>query len=160
GRTTSMDLPALPEMVNGLPNLCGAEARVEEVTRSRQPVFLPETNLHLDRLRAVFAIALHMQQPLIPAGGPDLRHAHITSKPDHMMRNPGTGDNHNSTVFADCYGRMGYIIPELVQAGRNPRVMLDYSGELLYGLRKMGRGDVLDRLRRITCDPHLRRYVE
>ena len=38
--------------------------------------------------------------------------------------------------------------------------MLDYSGELLYGLRKMGRGDVLDRLRGITCDPHLRKYVE
>ena len=71
-----------------------------------------------------------------------------------MMRNPGSGDNHNATVFADCYGRMGDIIPELVREGKNPRVMLDYSGELLYGLRKMGRGDVLDRLRGITCDPH------
>jgi hypothetical protein len=38
--------------------------------------------------------------------------------------------------------------------------MLDYSGELLYGLRKMGRGDVLDRLRGITCDTHLRKNVE
>ena len=38
--------------------------------------------------------------------------------------------------------------------------MLDYSGELLYGLRKMGRGDVLDRLRRITSITHLRRHVE
>ena len=38
--------------------------------------------------------------------------------------------------------------------------MLDYSGELLYGLRKMGRGDVLDRLRGIACDWHLRKYVE
>ena len=74
-----------------------------------------------------------------------------------MMRNPGSGDNHNATVFADCYGRMGDIIPELVREGKNPRVMLDYSGELLYGLRKMGRGDVLDRLRGITCDPHLRK---
>ena len=55
---------------------------------------------------------------------------------------------------------MGDIIPELVREGRNPRVMLDYSGELLYGLRKMGRGDVLDRLRGITCDPHLRKYAE
>jgi hypothetical protein len=77
-----------------------------------------------------------------------------------MFRNPGTGDNHNAGVFADCYGRMGDIIPELVHQGRNPRVMLDYSGELLYGLRKMGRGDVLDRVRGIACDPHLRRYVE
>ena len=77
-----------------------------------------------------------------------------------MMRNPGIGDNHNAGVFADCYGRMGSIIPELVHQGRNPRVMLDFSGELLFGLRKMGRGDVLDRLRGITCDHHLRKYVE
>jgi hypothetical protein len=55
---------------------------------------------------------------------------------------------------------MGSIIPELVREGLNPRVMLDYSGELLYGLRLMGRGDVLDRLRAVTCDPLLRRYAE
>ena len=105
-----MNLRPLAEMVNGLPNLCGAEAEVEEVTRSRLPVFLPETNLRLDRLRATFAIALHMQQPLIPAGGPDLRTADIISNLDHMMRNPGVGDNHNAPVFAECYARMGSII--------------------------------------------------
>jgi hypothetical protein len=98
-----------------------------------------------------------MHQPLIPAGGGDLRHADIISNLDHMFR---SGDNYNATAFADCYGRMGDIVPELVREGRQPRVMLDYSGELLYGLRKMGRGDVLDRLRGITCDPQLRKYVE
>jgi hypothetical protein len=157
---TTMDFQPLPEMVNGLPNFCGADEQVAEVTRGRQLVFLPETNLHLDRLRAVFAIALHMQQPLIPAGGPDIRHADLISNLDYMMRNPNVGDNHNAGVFADCYGRMGDIVPELVRQGQNPRVMLDFSGELLYGLRKMGRGDVLDRLRGITCDPHLRKYAE
>jgi len=151
---------ALPEIINGLPNLCGQEGQVEEVTRTRPPVFLPETNLRLERLRATFAIALHMQQPLIPAGSSDIRHADIISNLDAMMRNPGTGDNHNAEVFAECYARMGNIITELVGEGHNPRVMLDYSGELLYGLRKMGRGDVLERLRGITCDPHLRKYVE
>jgi hypothetical protein len=155
-----MDYAPIPETVNGLPNLCGAEARVEEVTGRRGPVFLPETNLRLDRLRATFAVALHMQQPLIPAGGPAIRTAELISNLDFMMRNPHIGDNHNAGVFAECYARMGSIIPELVHQGRNPRVMLDYSGELLYGLRKMGRGDVLDRLHGITCDPHLRRHVE
>jgi hypothetical protein len=157
---TRMDLRPIAETVNGLPNLCGAEAQVEEVTRQRGLVFLPETNLRMDRLQSVFSIALHMQQPLIPAGGTDVRTADLISNLDHMMRNPGTGDNHNATVFADCYGRMGDIIPELVREGKNPRVLLDYSGELLYGLRKMGRGDVLERLRGITCDPSLRRHVE
>jgi hypothetical protein len=147
-------------MIHGLPNICGQEGQVAEMTRARPAVFLPETNLHLDRLRATFAIALHMQQPLMPAGGSDMRHAEIISNLDAMMRNPGSGDNHNASVFAECYARMGDIITELVREGRNPRVMLDYSGELLYGLRKMGRGDVLDRLRGITCDGYLHKHVE
>src|SRR5262249_25480616 len=124
------------------------------------PVYLRETDLKLDRIQSVCCIVLHMQQPLIPAGGDDLRTADVISNLDYMFRNPGIGDNHNAGVFADCYGRMGDIIPELVGQGKSPRVVLDYSGELLYGLRKMGRGDVLDRLRRITTDAHLRRYVE
>ena len=103
---------------------------------------------------------LPKQQPLIPAGGGDMRHGRRHQQPRLHDAQPRPGDNHNANVFADCYGRMGDIIPELVREGRNPRVMLDYSGELLYGLRKMGRGDVLDRLRGITCDPHLRKYVE
>jgi hypothetical protein len=155
-----MELRPIPEMVNGLPNLCGAWDQVKEITRRREPVYLGETNLRLDRLRAVFAIALHMQQPLIPAGGHHLPTNDLISNLDFMFRNPGQGDNHNAGVFAECYARIGDIIPDLVNQGKNPRVMLDYSGELLYGLRKMGRADVLDRLKRITCDHHYRKYVE
>jgi hypothetical protein len=154
-----MELRPLPEIVDGLPNLSGALDQVKEATRGRRPVYLPETNLRLDRLRATFAVALHMQQPLIPAGR-DMRHADLVSNLAWMMREPGSGDAYNASVFADCYGRMGDIIPELVREGKNPRILLDYSGELLYGLRKMGRGDVLDRMRGIACDPHLRRYAE
>jgi hypothetical protein len=116
-----MSFAPLAELVDGLPNLCGALAQVEEVTRARQPVFLPESNLHLDRLQAVFAVALHMHQPLIPAGGGDLRQADVISNLDHMMR---SGDDYNANVFADCYGRMGDIVPELVREGRQPRVLL------------------------------------
>src|SRR5688572_404787 len=134
-------LNPIPEIINGLPNICGDERAVDEVTRSTAPIYLNETNLRLDRLRSVFAIALHMQQPLIPAGGGDVKTADMISNLDFMFRNQGTGDNHNAGVFADCYGRMGDIIPELVREGKNPRVMLDFSGELLFGLRKMGRGD-------------------
>lgn len=154
-----MDLQPVPETVDGLPNISGAWPQVKEVMRSRNPIYLNETNLRLDRLQATFAIALHMQQPLIPAEG-DIRTSSLISNLDYMMRNPSLGDNHNAGVFADCYGRMGDIVPELVREGKNPRVMLDFSGELLFGLRKMGRGDVLDRLRPITCDPHLRKYAE
>ena len=58
-----MDFPAMPEMVNGLPNLCGADAQVEAVTRSRQPVFLPETNLRLDRLPHLARSELRVEEP-------------------------------------------------------------------------------------------------
>ncbi len=155
-----MNNQPLPEIVDGLPNISGHEAEVEAVTSRRDPVYLHETNLRLDSIQSVCSIALHMQQPLIPAGGPDMRTADTISNLDLMFRNPGVGDNHNAGVFADCYGRMGDIIPELIREGKSPRVMLDYSGELLYGLRKMGRGDVLERLRPVTTDPFLRRHVE
>jgi hypothetical protein len=77
-----------------------------------------------------------------------------------MLRAGSDGDRYNAGIFADCYGRIADIVRDLVQQGRNPRVMLDYSGELLFGLRKMGRGDVLERLRPVTCDPGLRKSVE
>lgn len=153
-----MDWRPLPEVIDGLPNISGAEAQVEEVTRGRQPVFLPDTDLRLERIRAAFAVALHMHQPLIPVG-PNLRTAELISNLDAMLRQ-GDGDHYNATIFADCYGRMGDIVPGLVHEGKSPRVMFDYSGQLLYGLRQMGRGDVLERLRGITTDRNLRRCVE
>ncbi len=150
----------IPEIVDGLPNFCGLESQVEEVTRERHPVFLPKTNLKLDRLQSVFSIALHMHQPLIPVGGEDLGTADLISNLDFMMRHPNMGDNHNAGVFAECYARMSELVSDLVTEGFNPRVMLDYSGELLFGLRKMGRGDLIERLRCVTCDSNFKQHVE
>jgi hypothetical protein len=77
-----------------------------------------------------------------------------------MFEHQQEGDNHNANPFAYCYSRMGDFIPELVNQGCNPRVMLDYSGNLLWGLRQMGRSDILDNLKRITCDSTYQPYVE
>jgi hypothetical protein len=153
-------LADIPALVDGLPNFCGADEQVEAATRARNPVFLHDTNVRLDRLRAVFAVALHMHQPLIPAAGGDVSNAGTISNLDRMANFGSDEDRYNAKVFADCYGRMGELIGQLASEGRSPRVMLDYSGTLLYGLAQMGRTDVLDRLRGITCDPNLRRYVE
>ena len=101
-----------------------------------------------------------MHQPLIPAGGGNLATAEIISNLKHMMDNPGIGDNHNASVFHWCYKRMGEFIPQLVDEGKQPRVMLEYSGTLLHGLRQMGLNDVFDNLKRITCDPRYRAAVE
>jgi hypothetical protein len=67
---------------------------------------------------------------------------------------------HDAPVFAHCYQRMADLVRELVEAGKHPRVMLDYSGELLFGLRQMGRGDILDALRTLTTDARLVPSVE
>jgi hypothetical protein len=149
-------LPILPEIIDGLPNICGLEAQVLEVVNRNTPVFLPTTNIKLENVTATFAIALHMHQPTIPAGAGGA----LISNLQQMFEHPQEGDNHNAAPFAYCYSRMGDFIPELVSQGCNPRIMLDYSGNLLWGLRQMGRDDILDNLKRITIDPTYQPYVE
>lgn len=77
-----------------------------------------------------------------------------------MMDNQGIGDNHNAGVFVWCYKRMGEFIPQLVHEGKEPRVMLEYSGTLLHGLRDMGEHHVIDALKTITVNPDYRRCAE
>ena len=124
------------------------------------PFYLPESGINFGRIRSAFAIALHVHQPLVPAGGGDLHTAAVISNLKYMMDNPGIGDNHNAPVFVWCYKRMGEFIPQLIGEGKQPRVMLDYSGELFHGLRAMGLDDVFDNLKRITLDPAYRGAVE
>jgi hypothetical protein len=152
----------LPESIDGLPHISGSERRIEEAVRERRErrVFPPANGVDFGRIQSAAAIALHMHQPLIPAGGGDLPHAAIISNLKYMFDNPHIGDNHNAPVFHSCYKRMGEFIPQLLRAGKEPRVMLDYSGTLLHGLRQMGLHDVFDSLRTITCEPAHRRVVE
>ncbi|GAB4133908.1 MAG: glycoside hydrolase [Cyanobacteria bacterium J069] len=154
--TAVADLPAFAPTHHGLPNFCGWEAEVNAVVNHNDPIFLPHTALRLETITSGFACALHMHQPTIPAGWDGV----LISNLQYMFEHPGEGDNHNAGVFAWCYSRMGDFIPELVGSGCNPRIMLDYSGNLLWGLAQMGREDVLGNLRRITCDPHCYPYVE
>jgi len=152
----------IPEYIDQRPNLSGSEQLVQSTIRAGKgkPIFTPESRVDFGGIRSAFAIALHMHQPLIPAGGSDLRTAEVISNLKHMMDNPGIGDNHNASVFHWCYKRMGEFIPQLVDEGKQPRVMLEYSGTLLHGLRHMGLNDVFDALNRITRDPRYRHAVE
>jgi hypothetical protein len=149
-------LPVLPELIDGLPNISGWEAEVRSVVQHNKPIFLPTTNIRLEDINAAFAIALHMHQPTIPAGSGGA----LISNLQYMFEHPQEGDNHNASVFAYCYSRTADFIPELVSQGCNPRIMLDYSGNLLWGLRQMGRDDILENLKRITCNPTYQPYVE
>ncbi len=156
--------------IDGLPNICGSEELVAEAMSRKGPFYdsAGPGSPGFDEIESAFAIALHMHQPLIPAGGDNLQTAKIISNLEHMLNNPDSGDNHNATVFARCYERMGEFIPELVKKGKKPRVMLDYSGCLLHGLCAMGReacpersrGNIIETLREVTCDPGYGRCIE
>jgi hypothetical protein len=152
----------LPEEIDGLPNLCGAEAAIEAAIREggERPVTPGRTPIRLDDIDSAFAVALHMHQPLIPAGGPDLRSAPAISNLQWMLEHQDVGDNHNAPVFLWCYKRPGELIPKLLAEGAEPRLMLEYSGTLLHGLRRMGADDVIDSLRPLAVDPDLRHAVE
>ncbi len=152
----------LPEYVDGLPNISGSEDIVYKVIQENlsKPVFLNESKIDFERIRSAFAIALHMHQPLIPAGGAHLQTAELISNLKYMMDNQGIGDNHNAPAFRWCYKRLGEFVPQLINEGKQPRAMLEYSGTLLHGLRQMGAHDVIDALRTITCDQKYRSSVE
>jgi hypothetical protein len=152
----------LPEYVDGLPNLCGSERLVEAAIRAGRdwPVFGGPRSVDLAGIDSAFAVALHMHQPLIPAGGPDLRSAAIVGNLQWMLEHPEVGDNHNASVFHWCYRRMGELIPQLLAEGSQPRIMLEYSGTLLHGLRRAGLDDVFDALRPLARDPDLSQAVE
>ena len=139
-----------------LPPIAGREAEILALVQQQQPVFLPTTNLQLEQLRSGFACALHMHQPTIPAGA----NGELISHLQYMVEHPGEGDNHNAEAFAHCYRRLADIIPQLLAEGANPRIMLDYSGNLLWGFQQMGRHDILEALQRLACDPGLQPHVE
>lgn len=152
----------LPEIVAGLPNLSGSEAVIEGAIAAacNAPIYLRDSRVAFERIRSACAVALHMHQPLTPAGGRDLGSARIIGNLQYMLEHPQEGDNHNAVPFLRCYKRMSEFIPQLIEEGKQPRVMLEYSGTLLFGLRQMGSGDVLDGLRVLACRPEYQRAVE
>ncbi len=150
----------MPEMIDGWPNFCGEEAKIDEAMQRKGPFYLNDGGINFDSINSAWGIALHMQQPLVPAGSDDLHNAEIISYLKYMMDHQGVGDNHNAPVFHSCYKRIADLVPELVGQGKNPRVMLDYSGCLLYGLPKMGLYDVIDNLRSVTTNSQYQRNVE
>src|ERR1700753_1494536 len=94
-----------------LPALAGRESEIEATLRGRPDRVYRDSPIDFARIRGACAIALHMHQPLIPAGGPELRTAALISNLQYMMENPAIGDNHNASVFRWCYERMSQFIP-------------------------------------------------
>ena len=138
------------------PAISGRASELQTLMRSDESIWLPQTDRRLDALRSCFACALHMHQPTIPAGADGGLISHL----QFMFEHPDQGDNHNAEPFAHCYRRMADLIPQLIDAGCSPRIMLDYSGTLLWGFEQMRRQDITDALRFLACDPRMQRHVE
>ncbi|KZR77574.1 hypothetical protein [Prochlorococcus marinus] len=139
-----------------LPPIAGYEAEIIALVQQANPAVLTHSNLNLEQFQSAFACALHMHQPTIPAGA----NGELISHLQYMLEHSEEGDNHNAEPFAHCYKRLADIIPQLIEEGCNPRIMLDYSGNLLWGVEQMGRVDILEALKRLACDPTLQPHVE
>lgn len=142
------------------PDIFAGEEKLKKATRHQENLYSSVTNINIDKVRSCFGMALHMHQPVIPAQGNDIRTAGLIGNLQYMIEHQDAGDNHNAPVFLRCYTRMSDFIRELVAGGGNPRVMLDYSGNLLWGLAQMGEKKVLDNLRLVSSDKKYYRYVE
>jgi len=139
-----------------LPPIAGREAAILALMQQDTPVVLPRTARRFEDIRSSFACALHMHQPTIPAGADGELISHL----QYMLEHPGEGDNHNAEPFAQCYRRLADLVPQLISEGCDPRIMLDYSGNLLWGFQQMGRSDILDALRFLATDPTVQPHVE
>jgi len=153
-------MESIAEYVDGTLNISGSEKTILKHAGKAKDAYRTAGGIDISRVKSAAAIALHMQQPLIPAGGSDLRTADIISNLKYMMDNQTIGDNHNAPVFYWCYKRIGEFIPQLIGEGKQPRAMLEYTGCLFDGLRKMGSQDLFDALKNITCNPDYRHAAE
>lgn len=138
------------------PAISGRETELLKQANQASDNWKRSTNIKIDQLNAGYACALHMHQPTIPTGDQGELISHL----QHMFNNLGEGDNHNAEPFAQCYKRLADIIPSLVKEGCNPRIMLDYSGNLLWGVKQMGRTDITEALRFLACDTQMQTHVE
>ncbi len=139
-----------------IPPISGEESRILSLVNQTNKLNSINTRFELQKIKSTFACALHMHQPTIPAGKDGSFISHL----EFMYENISEGDNHNADPFAQCYKRLAEIIPELIKEGYDPRIMLDYSGNLLWGIEQMGRKDILSSLKLLTCNEAIQPHVE
>ena len=138
------------------PPICGYEAAIHQATHQQGNLWLEHSNIHWNQLQSGFSCALHMHQPTVPAGPNGAFISHL----QYMAEHPGEGDNHNAEPFAQCYRRLADLLPQLIAEGCNPRMMLDYSGNLLWGIGQMGRSDISSALKFLATDALMQRHIE
>ena len=129
-----------------LPHICGNEFVINKTVNMKKSNRQLKNKSYLENINSGFACALHMHQPTIPAG----ENGGLISHLQYMFEHTSEGDNHNAEPFAQCYKRLAEIIPSLINGGYEPKIMLDYSGNLLWGLQQMDRKDILTSLKGLS----------
>jgi hypothetical protein len=145
--------------ITEFPVITGSDEETRRLAGHAKNAYGSISNIDWANTQSAFGIALHMHQPSIPASSGDVRSANLISNLQYMLEHQGEGDNHNASTFLWCYSRISDLVRNHVAAGRNPRVMLDYSGNLLWGLKQMGKSSVLDNLRLVTANRSEERRV-
>lgn len=136
--------------------ISGKEQQIREIVTMKSTSHLKRNVERLENVKSLFGCALHMHQPIIPSK----KDSGFISNLQYMFDNPNEGDNHNAEKFSICYKRMNIIIKELINEGCDPRIMLDYSGNLLWGLMKMGRNDIINELLELTQNQQKKNNTE
>ena len=139
-----------------VPPISGYEHQILDLVNQTKNLDKIKNNSNLEDIQSAFACALHMHQPTIPAG----ENGKLISHLEYMFNNISEDDNHNAEPFAKCYKRLAEIIRRLKNEGHNPKIMLDYSGNLLWGIEQMRREDILKSLKILTCDESIQPHVE
>ena len=139
-----------------IPPICGFENLINELVNREKVSSQLKVRSDLETINSGFSCALHMHQPTVPAG----KNGELISYLQYMFENISEGDNHNAESFAQCYKRLAVIIPNLINEGYDPKIMLDYSGNLLWGMQQMEREDILTSLKILTCDETIYHHVE
>ena len=79
------------QSVDEIPAISGAEKEIEKIINENRdkPVYLNKSGIDFSSINSACTIALHMHQPMIPAGdGKPITEAKIISNLEHMFNNP------------------------------------------------------------------------
>ena len=150
----------MQNIIDDLPVICSKEKTSSKLGLFKKDIYSSVSDIYFDRVRSSFGIALHMHQPTILSNPDDLQNSFFISNIQSMLEHQGVGDNHNAPVFMQCYRRISQFIRDLVNTGCSPRVMLDYSGNLLWGLSQVENGEVLEDLKLVTKNKKYYHNVE
>ena len=119
--------PTASGLCRGLPPICGNEEQIERATAERSPAFLVESNIDIERVQSAFALALHVHQPMIPAGAEDLPTAPLISNLQYLQERGGDQGSSKACQLVNCYGRIAGLVRGLARMGRSDILAYDFS---------------------------------